>query len=107
MLLTELLADRFEVRVASNGDEAIELATKESFDMILMDINLGHGLTGVDVVEKLRNDDALYASTPIVALTAYALPGDRERFLEQGFTAHLRETVQPGSLLRLIRKLNL
>jgi PAS domain S-box-containing protein len=103
-LLTELLSDRFHVEMASDGDEALALAEDHEFDVVLMDINLGEGMTGVDVAEMLRNQPK-FETTPIVALTAYALPGDRERFLGQGFTAHLPKPFDPEALVQLIRQL--
>ena len=56
--------------------------------MVLLDINLGVIRTGVDVLHELRQVPE-YATIPAVAVTAYALPGDRERFLEAGFDAYL------------------
>lgn len=103
-LLTELLSDRFSVEVASDAPEALSLAKDRSFDVVLMDINLGDGLTGVDVAGQLR-EQPRFKHTPIVALTAYALPGDRERFLLSGFTAHLPKPFNPDALVELIREL--
>jgi PAS domain S-box-containing protein len=101
-LLNELLSDRFQVAVASDAKEALALADNDEFDVVLMDINLGEGMTGVDVVDTLRQTDR-FRNTPIVALTAYALPGDRERFLSHGFTTHLPKPFDPQVLVDLIQ----
>ena len=99
-LLMEVLEDMYEVSVAGQASEAFLLASQRSFDVILMDINLGEGPNGTELLRQLR---ALpeYAEKPIVAVTAYALPGDRERFLEMGFTAYVSKPFDVDELLRL------
>ena len=87
-LLDYLLKSKFELSIVSGVDEALEVARQETFDLFLLDINLGEERTGVNLLESLRslpNQD----NVPAVALTAYALPGDRERFLESGFNSYI------------------
>lgn len=99
-LLMEVLDDLYDVSVAGRAEEAYLLATQRSFDIILMDIDLGEGPDGAALLQQLR---ALpeYADIPIVAVTAYALPGDRERFLDMGFTAYVSKPFDVDELLRL------
>ncbi len=99
-LLLALLEQRYDVTVASRADEAYRIAYRQTFDMILTDIDLGDGPDGSDLLRKLRAIPA-YAATPIVAVTAYALPGDRERFLEMGFTAYVSKPFDVDDLLRI------
>ena len=90
-LLERFLEEVLEVpEVDAAGDEetALALARLHRYDVMLLDINLGVIRTGVDVLHELRQLPA-YATVPAVAVTAYALPGDRERFLEAGFDAYL------------------
>ena len=87
-LLDYLLKSKFKLSVVTGVDEAMEVARQETFDLFLLDINLGEERTGVNLLQSLRslpNQD----NVPAVALTAYALPGDRERFLESGFDGYI------------------
>ena len=88
LLLDRILQADFEVDVVAHAAEAIELARSTSYDAILMDIHLSDEASGVDVMEHLRSLPE-YRDTPILAITAFALPGDRERFLSAGFSGYL------------------
>jgi len=87
-LLHYFLSTRWEVFAAFDLQTALELATDQRFEAVLMDINLGEGTTGLDGLRAIRQTTP-NASTPVVAVTAYALPGDRERFLSDGFDGYI------------------
>lgn len=99
-LLVELLEERYDVTVVGDATEAYLAACRTTYDFILMDIHLGRGPDGVELLHQLRAMPA-YRDTPIVALTAYALPGDRERFLEQGFTEYMSKPFDVDELIQL------
>ncbi len=101
VLLQHLLSSRCEVSTASNGSAAFDLAKTNQFDAVLMDINLGENETGVDVMLNIRELDG-YAATPFVAVTAYALPGDRERFLQAGFDGYIGKPFTKQQLFRMM-----
>ncbi len=82
------LKDFCEISVAKNSEEAFKLAEQNDYDCILMDINLGTGLSGVDITKELRRQDK-YKEIPIIACTAYALDGDKENFLEIGCSHYI------------------
>ncbi len=82
------LRDRFLVETVSDVASALSTARRHQFDALVLDINLGGGHDGIDVLHALRAMDA-YRDVPVVALTAYAMPADRERFLSAGFDAYL------------------
>lgn len=82
------LRDRFVVKTAGNAESALDTARKNRFDALVLDVNLGAGHDGIDVLRALRQLDA-YRTVPVIALTAYSMPGDRDRFLEAGFDAYL------------------
>ena len=82
------LRERFEVETAADIDAAMSAARSKRFDAMVLDINLGGNHDGVDVLHALRELDA-YRKVPVVALTAHAMPADRERFLRAGFDAYL------------------
>ena len=89
---------------AADADEALCAAQDQTFDLVLLDINLGGGPSGVDVLHQLRGRSA-HGATPIAALTAYSLPGDRSQFLEMGFDAYLSKPFAPNDLYQLIASL--
>ena len=106
-LLQSLLEDTCELTAASTAEGALEAATQRpggSFDLVLLDINLGSDRSGTDVLQELRALPG-YEATPVVALTAYALPGDKERFEAMGFTAYLPKPFQFDELLVTIKQL--
>lgn len=100
-LLSALLEDEYVVTPAPTAGAALACARSNRYDIVLMDINLGSGATGVDVLEALRMAPT-YRRTPVVALTAYAMPGDRQRFLSMGFTAYLAKPFGADELLSLL-----
>ncbi|MFQ5569567.1 MAG: ATP-binding protein [Rhodothermales bacterium] len=103
-LIESLLENEYELTIVANAEEALLQAFNTEYDIILMDINLGEGANGADVLRELRAMPA-YRDVPIAALTAYALPGDRERFLEMGFTAYLSKPFNADELLDLTARL--
>lgn len=103
-LFYHFLSPRWDVYSAYDMKTAMQLAGKISFDVILMDINLGEATTGVDVLHALRKMPR-YANTPIVAVTAYALPGDRERFLADGFDAYIGKPFAKQQLVRMLEQI--
>lgn len=81
----------FRTLEAETGAAAISLATEHLPDVVLMDIRLPD-MEGTDVVARLRNDGRT-AAIPLVALTSFAMVGDRERFLEAGFDGYLEKPI--------------
>lgn len=88
MLLKKLLEADYEPVCASDAEEALELVSDESFDLVLVDINLGDGKSGTELLHILW-DQELTADLPAIALTSYAMPGDREELLDEGFDAYV------------------
>ncbi|MES3628618.1 MAG: ATP-binding protein [Longimonas sp.] len=102
-LIENLLGDEVDLSVSLNASDAVERAEGEDFDLFLIDINLGAGGSGVDVLKRLRQMDR-HASTPAVAVTAVAMPGDREQLLEQGFDDYLSKPFESDALLELVSR---
>src|SRR5450631_993742 len=90
----------YKVLVASRGIEGLDLAVKQSPDLILMDINLPD-LSGREVTTKLRSDQR-FRTTPIVALTALSQAGEREKAIAAGASGYLTKPIDidklPGQL---------
>ncbi len=82
------LAPVCELETASRASEALAKATAKHYDVVIMDINLGFGPDGMTTVKKLREIPG-YAEIPIIAMTAYAMKGDQERFLGAGFDDYI------------------
>ncbi|MCB0164048.1 MAG: GAF domain-containing protein [Anaerolineae bacterium] len=91
-----------QVVVARDGLEAVTLAAEIQPDLILMDIQMP-GINGIEAIHQIRQNHPNLASTPIIALTALAMPGDRQRCLEAGANEYVCKPVGPSSLVRLIK----
>jgi two-component system, cell cycle response regulator DivK len=87
---------------ASTGEAAVELAASHSPALVLMDVQLP-GIDGVEALARLRGDERT-ASIPVLALTAQAMHGDRERFLAAGFDGYLSKPVDVVELLRTVEE---
>lgn len=96
-----LQARGYETFEAGTGDDAIELATAHVPDLVLMDIELP-GTDGVEALGRLRADDRT-AAIPVLALTAQAMHGDRERFLAAGFDGYMSKPVDVLALLDVVK----
>ncbi|WP_315818542.1 response regulator [Paraflavitalea speifideaquila] len=92
----------FEVDIAANGSEAVVLVQQNTYDLVLMDIHMPE-MDGLEATRQIRQlTDAGKASIPIVALTANALRGDRERFLAAGMNDYLPKPFNDSNLYRII-----
>jgi PAS domain S-box-containing protein len=91
----------YEVFHAQNGIEAIEMANKFLPDLILMDIQMPE-MDGLEAIRILRQDKK-FLRTPIFALTALAMPGDRERCLEAGANDYITKPIKLKALLHKIK----
>lgn len=87
----------WEVVAAPDGPRGIEEARRGGLALVLLDIQLP-GMDGHAVARELRKLEAL-AGTPIVAVTSYAMVGDRERCLEAGCTGYLEKPINPETFL--------
>ncbi len=101
ILVGRMLRKRYDVTKVSDPIEAEREIQSRSFDGILMDINLGADKSGIDLLGHAR-ETTPNQSTPILALTAYALPGDDERFLSYGFDAYLGKPFTKDQLIERI-----
>jgi CheY-like chemotaxis protein len=102
-ILYYLLRDSFDVVGFENAEEALIKFREQPPDLVLMDISLP-GLSGIDALHKLRADDQL-KHIPVIALTAHAMRGDRERYLEEGFDQYItKPIVQLADLADIIRR---
>lgn len=100
-LLRYMLSKQYHPVLASHVEKALALAEEHQVDLFLLDINLGEEYTGISLLKRLR-EYPRYRVTPILALTAYAMPGDRERFIEMGFDGYVSKPFTRQTLLDAI-----
>ena len=87
---------------ATTGVQALELPAEHGPDLVLMDIQLPD-IDGVEALSRLRADERT-ASIPVLALTAQAMHGDRERFLAAGFDGYLSKPLNIAELVATVRQ---
>ena len=106
MLLTRLLEKRgHSVIVAANGKRALELATKGSFDLLLMDVQMPE-MDGMEATRLLRERESKAGTRlTVIGVTAHAMAGDRERCLQAGMDGYLSKPVRPSELDELLAPL--
>ena len=101
MLSRRLIKKGFEVEIAENGQEGVDKAISESPDLILMDLSLPV-LDGWGATTKIKEHPTT-ANIPVIALTAHAMAGDREKAIEAGADEY---DTKPIDLKRLLSKIN-
>ena len=87
---------------ATTGIEAVDMASEHTPDLVLMDVQLPD-LDGVQALHRLRANTST-ATIPVLALTAQAMQGDRERFLAEGFDGYLSKPVNVRELVSVVRE---
>ena len=97
-----LQATGYSTLEATTGEEAVALALSKAPALVLMDVQLP-GIDGVEALERMRQNKRT-ASIPVLALTAQAMSGDRERFLEAGFDGYLAKPVDVRELIEAVRE---
>ena len=97
LLLQAILGDQYELVEYENGSDALTGLTSAQPDLVLLDISLP-GMDGNEILKRIRQDSSL-RSLPVVALTAHAMAGDRERFLAAGFDDYVTKPIVDESLL--------
>jgi len=93
---------RHEVTVAENGQQALELLERESFDLILMDVQMPE-MDGFEATRRIRSDPR-WRDLPVIAMTAHAMQGDREKCIEAGMNDYLSKPIESARLEEIIRR---
>ena len=103
LIRTVLESAGYEVIDAIDGQDALHKASVNSVDLVLLDLQMPK-IDGFGVVRQLRNDPK-FNNIPIVALTASAMQGDRERALGAGFSSYIAKPIDLAALRREIERL--
>ena len=99
-----LLRDtKVQVTLAKSGAEALELAEKDRYDLILMD-HMMPEMDGIETLQKIREGSTSNKQTPIVVLTANAIAGEKEKYLAAGFVDYLSKPVRGKELEKMVMK---
>ena len=101
LLEARLSAEYFDVVTASNGAEALAICARAECDIVLLDIMMPD-MDGYQTIREIRNNPR-FRTLPILALTAKAMKGDREKCLEAGASDYISKPVNTDQLLSLMR----
>lgn len=107
LLLQAILGDQYDLVEYENGNDALKGILASRPDLVLLDISLP-GMDGNEILHRIRRDVTL-SDLPVIALTAHAMAGDRERFLAAGFDDYITkpivdETLLYAAIARLLKK---
>lgn len=107
LLLQAILGDQFDLVEFDNGTDALAGFARSRPDLVLLDISLPD-MDGTEILRRVRADAAL-SDLPVIALTAHAMTGDREKFLAAGFNDYITKPIVDDSQLiaaikRLVKK---
>jgi PAS domain S-box-containing protein len=104
-LIARLLEKRgHSVVLAQNGREALEALEKQNFDIVLMDIQMPE-MDGFEAMKRIREKEKVSgAHQPVIALTAHAMKGDRERCLASGMDDYLNKPIRPQELDEILER---
>jgi CheY-like chemotaxis protein len=102
-ILSLYLNEYEHITVVASGEEAINNCLLETYDIVLMDIRLKNGIDGVKTFKKIKEIDS-YKDTPVLAITAYAMRGDREYFLQEGFNGYLAKPFVKETFLDFVKQ---
>jgi two-component system, cell cycle response regulator DivK len=97
LLVRAILDDYYEIREYEDGVSALAGLGTDGAELVLLDISLP-GLDGLEVLRRMRERPEL-AQIPVIALTAHAMSGDREKFMSAGFDGYLTKPIVDESLL--------
>ncbi|HXW68632.1 MAG TPA: response regulator [Dissulfurispiraceae bacterium] len=99
MYLLSFIIEKMKHRVlqAKSGEEGVDMALKELPDLILMDIQLP-GIDGLETIRRIR-ESGKSGDVPIIAVTSYAMTGDKERLLTAGCSGYIEKPINPETIM--------
>jgi len=100
-VLLRLLKNHYNIDHTNNGEDALKMANEKDYDAFLVDIGLPGSMNGIEATKELKKikDNRV---KPYIAITAYALPGDKTHFLANGLTHYISKPFEFKTLLKLI-----
>lgn len=100
-LIFRFLEGLYSLDLAINGKDALNKISANKYDAFLLDINLGTGLNGLDIAMEIKKN-SIYENTPIIAVTALAMEGDREKILSEGCTHYIAKPFARNAFIEFI-----
>jgi two-component system, cell cycle response regulator DivK len=97
LIIRTILEDQYEIVEFSSGSEAIEGFKKDRPDVVILDISLPE-MDGTEILRRIRDDSTLH-DLPVIALTAHAMGGDREKYLAAGFNDYVAKPILDMNVL--------
>jgi two-component system, cell cycle response regulator DivK len=103
LIVRKLLQKDFQITVATDSQTCFDNLDKATFDIILMDINLGEKNDGVQTMQKVKlHPNAKH--TKVLAVTAFSLPEDKKKYIESGFDGYVMKPIDEKELVDSIQK---
>ncbi len=99
-----IMKKRYLLYFADNAAKAKELVENENFNLLILDINLGREMNGMELINQIRQIEG-YEQIPAIAATANVMKGHRELFLSKGFTHYLAKPYKSNDLLKLVAEI--
>ncbi|MCE1189862.1 MAG: ATP-binding protein [Ignavibacteria bacterium] len=103
-VITSFLKNSYPFDVEKTAEGGLSKVLQGSYDVVLLDINLGRGMDGLQVVDEMKRVWG-EISIPVVAMTAYAMDGDKEKFIEAGCTHYLAKPFRKSELLNFLAQI--
>ncbi|MCX7876710.1 MAG: PAS domain S-box protein [Melioribacteraceae bacterium] len=100
-IVVKSLKKFYSIELVTNAHDALNKIKNENYDALLIDINLGYGMDGVQLAEQIKKNKN-YREIPIIAVTAYASEQDKEEFLSRGFTHYISKPFSIKDLIQLV-----
>jgi len=98
------LKSRYDVETVFKAKEALELVAARKYDLLMLDINLGTGMDGIQLLQEIRKID-YYKHIPVIAVTAYAAESDKKEFLSKGFDKYISKPFTQNDLYKLLQSI--
>lgn len=98
---TKVLEPDYDIETYKSAEKALKQLGEKDFDAFLLDINLGRGISGIDFIQKIK-DDPKYSRIPKVAITAYAMSGQEDIFIKHGFSHYLAKPFSKAELKEFV-----
>lgn len=96
------LKDCCKVEYADNGEVALQMMQQKLYDGFLLDINLGFGMDGIEVAKEIKKRHE-YNDTPVIAVTAFAMEGDKKEFLDAGCTHYISKPFLKANFISVVK----
>lgn len=104
MVVNKFLAKDYDYDNAYNGMQAIDLCKNKKYDLILMDISLGDpDIDGVTTMKEIKKLD-INKNTKFIAVTSFAMQGDKQALIKEGFDDYMSKPIYKDQLLNLMKK---